>query len=322
MNAELKANRVIAKDSKIGKAFAKTIDSTSRQDYPMGNFEAVQKAVLAVVGDSVPVLYAGKDNDPKALQETGADSFAVGMVQQQRKDSKGDTASVYRALAFWPLFSVNQLIEAGEEAIAWVEKLIDKETSHVTFRPLRNVDDSLDLTQHTGEMPTTITDLIASHASATRINNEMLTDLWPVVWDIINGRNPKAARFLPSRKAIAQVSKALRSADWARRNTPEAEEKDFWNLLIAPLLFKVGASDKVVDEEGEPIEHDMSVLEGWLEKRPTEMIEAVTQNVEKDPSALDDFLGSFDVDSVEVGADDAGESEGESDAEESEAETK
>lgn len=287
----------IKRNSDAGKALVKALGDGSRVVVDMASLESKLASVSAVVGDTIPVLYAG--GSIESVQEAGTDQAIVGLVAQQRKDDGAKQAEThYTSVLVTPLFSIETLVadSAGRD---WVEKIIEKETAHVSFRPIRNAEDGESLEDYATRVPATLSNLVTA-AARDKIDTEAVTILWPMFRSVIqemskgadeDGKAAKAAlAFLPGAKAIATVSKAIRSADWARRNTPELEVGGFWSYAAQSMIE--GAKEPLPDPEnpGDHIEVDASTIAKWHAGRDEEIIEPPVTRAPKDVAGLETFL--------------------------------
>lgn len=283
---------VIEADSATGKALAKALGDTARivvdADTARAKIAALQ-AVMESQGVNLPLAVAG-NSDPATL----SGNQIVGFVGKQLP--VGDKrATHYVAIAVAPLHSIDSFL-AFDDGREWIEKLIEKETAHVAWRPLRNVEEGESYEAASVVMPVTAESYTQSNRGGSAIDTSALAAIWPMLREQLVEQAPGIAGFLPTGKGagIATVSKALRSADWARRNTPEMESRDLWAAFIGPMLVQfANAWQESDDPETQALYLSAQVIPGWLESRDEVIIEAVGPRVAKDESALDDLLSTL-----------------------------
>lgn len=289
----------VLKTSKAGKALVDFIGSASRTTVGVNELEAKIAAFKAIAPEGFPVLFAG--GSLEAVATGDAKEAILGLVAAQVKQpGKTEAETIYRCLLVSPLFSVESILSSGDAGKEWIEKIVEKETAHVQFRPIRNAEDGESLDDYAMRVPTTIEALITA-AGRDKIDVEALSILWPFFRAYVKGQaaagNKTAEgtlRFLPGDKAIATVSKALRSKSWAERNTAELESRGFW-AQIGTVLVNMAESPLPDPENGPDATRmvDASVIASWLASRNEVDIEPVVQYAEKDVSALDNFMATL-----------------------------
>jgi hypothetical protein len=289
----------VSKNSKEGKALIAFIGSQSRTTFPIGEMDAKLAAFKAVAPEGFPVLFAGGTVD--TVKASNASEVIFGLVQSQKpKEGKKEAETLFRCLLVSPLFSTDSILASGDAGKDWIAKIIEKETAHVQFRPIRNAEDGESLEDYAVRVPVDVESLITA-AGRDKIDVEALSLLWPYFRAYIkaqkdNGDEVAGAtlRFMPGDKAIASVSKALRSKSWAERNYPELEANGFWKEIGLALVDM--AQGPVPDPEaGEGAEKmvDASVIASWIESRDTVNIEPIVERDEKDVNALSAFMAKF-----------------------------
>jgi len=284
---------IVEADSAPGKAFAKILGDTARivvdADTARAKIAALQ-AAMESQGINLPIAIAGNVN-PESLDG----NQIVGFVGKQIQKADEKRSTHYVAIAVAPLHSIESFL-AFDDGKEWLEKLVEKETAHVAWRPLRNVDEGESYEAASVVMPVTAESYTQSNRGGTAIDTSALAAIWPMLREQLIAQAPGIAGFLPTAKGagIATVSKALRSADWAQRNTPEMESRGLWADFIGPMLVQFAdAWDKSDDPETQALYLSAQVIPGWLESRDEVVIEAVAPRAAKDESALDDLLSTL-----------------------------
>lgn len=290
----------VSKTAKAGKALVDFIGSASRTTIAMSDLESKLSAFKAIAPEGFPVLFAG--GSIEAVATGDAKEAILGLVAAQVKVAgKTENETVYKCLLVSPLFDTDAILASGDAGKDWVAKIIEKETAHVQFRPIRNAEDGESLEDYAVRVPTTISDLVTA-ASRDKIDVEALSLLWPYFRAYVKAQKDSGnkvaegtLRFLPGDKAIATVSKALRSASWAKRNTKELEDVGFWAEIGGVLVQMAQAPipDPTPEDANATRTVDASVIADWLKTRDTVDIEPVVTYAEKDVSALESFMGSL-----------------------------
>lgn len=287
----------IKRNSDAGKALVDALGDGSRAVVLLTELEAKAAKIAKVIGDSIPMLFAG--GSAEAVANAGTESVIIGLVAQQRKESEGKAAETfYTAVLVTPLFSVATLL-ADEGGKAWLEKIVEKESAHVSFRPIRNSEEGESLEGYAERVPVTLSDLVTA-AARDKIDTEALEVLWPYfrlsIQTMAKNKDASAAAtlaFLPGAKAIPTVSKALRSKDWAVRNTPDLEKAGFWAQAGRVMLEVAKGPVPNPSKPEDRIEVDASVIAQWLDGRDATIIEPPVARAAKDHAGLEAFIGKL-----------------------------
>ncbi len=200
--------------------------------------------------------------------------IAVKVLSNRLYDDAGKfTGSAVKAIVIAPQPTIESVL-ANEAARAWVQKILDKELTHVMVRPIRNSENP----EASGaEIPATLEAYITSsrggEGGAIDVFNKYWQDLKTAYGDAI-----PAFKRLDLKKA--DLKKAMESKGFAEAYFPHIEAYGPNADSIFALMIQTGA--ELATENGD----DPAIFNGWLESRDSQKLDpsAVATN-EAEPDA-------------------------------------
>ena len=220
---------------------------------------------LTELGDStqLPVIAAGVGDlskvesmdDERLAWAKGEYAVGVGFLGLKRPASEGGMA--IRGIVIFPVPTVEQYInsDAGND---WLTKIATKETAHVAFRALRNVDASAGveaLYQTAMRIPKSA-DEFAEEQRASGLDTGAFDQVWAGLRKEVIKAFPALKESLPAK---GEVINCIRSKSYAEAEYPDLESQDIFLFLgKAAHQFAQALEDDEVDA-GE--------LESWIESR-------------------------------------------------------
>lgn len=251
---------------------------------------------VVVYADSIPpletwpeqYLTAGVRICVSLLGQRGLDS-----TDAQGKAIKVDGARGLVVFPVHPLDSV-RAVETGE---AWLWKIVEKETSHVALRGLRNVAPALGtdaLALAAKQMPLTVDDYVEESVSEGT-DTAAFDSLWKEFRKRMASSQHTAA-MVSQLPAKSEVIKAIRSAAYARDEYNNLESIGAFKWMAESMIGIIEGFRAAATEAGQDYELDSSEMKAWVAGRDTKVFPA-PRKVESDLStvnlsAFDAFLGT------------------------------
>ena len=191
-------------------------------------------------------------------------SYAVAIVGARKRGADGKMeGNGVKAIVCWPMPTMDAFreSEAGKD---WLNKVIEKEAAHVTFRGLRNAESLEEFESAFAAIPMSVDDIVSTHRSEGGIDTEAFDIIWPDFRALLKEKQPKIAGHLPPKQ---DVIKAIRSKAFAEQEYKALESMrgDGLFVAIAKKMIEAGATWK--DENGESDPVDTSVIQAWIDGR-------------------------------------------------------
>jgi hypothetical protein len=273
----------------IGDAF-----SILRAIYATDGFPADFPTVAARVGlvdvtsgeDSIPPLA----DWPAEFQQDGVQICVTFVGMRGLTDEKGKAANGARGFAIYPLHGVDAIL-ADDSGILWVNKVVEKEASHVALRQLRNVNPALG-TDHFAaaamEMPVSVSDYV-EESTRESLDTSAFDGLWKDFRTMLS-KSPATAALVTELPGKGEVLKALRSKAFAKEEYETLESMGVFEFIGVTMVGIIDNMQAAAVEAGEDFTLDSSEIKGWLATRDTKVF-ATAKKVESDLSTVD--FGAF-----------------------------
>jgi hypothetical protein len=202
----------------------------------------------------------------------------LGVRLEGENGQKGKNGA--KAIVLIPIPTL-EAFAAEEKGADWLRKIVEKESAHVAFRPLREAETVEELTANIGKVPTDVLAIVESHTRDSGVNTVAYDLVWPAVRAFLKANLPAAVfDFVPNK---ASTLKAIRSAKFAREEHALAEERGLFNYVYNTLLSACASWKN--SETGAPEPLDSSAITEMWEARTTFVLPE-RQSAEKDESAL------------------------------------
>lgn len=213
----------------------------------------------------------------------------VAVVGARDRDKvTGKMESGIRAVVLFPLPPLSAYLEGGDDAMAWLDKLAEKESAHVAFRKLRQADSTEEFEVAFNAMPRTVEQFIAEYAGAESVDTETFDELWSDVKKLLIDRNMSGLVGIFPPKA--EFIKCLRSKAYALDSTKKNEELEKAGAFVYVGKVAIALAAAAKNEAGEPEPMDSSSIEEWLNTRDTFTLPTQTATVN-----VADVLSGFDL---------------------------
>ncbi len=221
--------------------------------------DSIMKKLTEMNGGSpvnLPIIVAGHGdaNTMEDLPEWANQNVVVSILGVKKEKATGA-----RALVIFPMPTVDEYMSDSNGA-NWLTKVADKETAHVAFRHLRNVDaeagvESLYITAQ--RMPVSI-EAYATEAATGGVDYSGFNAVWSELRKKIKEQVPSVATALPNK---SDVIPAIRSKSYAMAEFPDLEEQNVFTWLGGAVVTMIQAldDDTISSEE----------VEEWLANRET-----------------------------------------------------
>lgn len=273
----------------IGDAFA-----ALRAIFAVTDFPADFPVVAARVGlvdvtsgeDSIPPLA----DWPAEYQQPGVQICVTFVGVRGLKDDKGKDANGARGFAIYPLHAVDAILN-DDAGILWVNKVVEKEASHVALRQLRNVNIALGTDAFAAaamEMPVSVSDYV-EESTRESLDTSAFDGLWKDFRTLLS-KSPATAALVTQLPGKGEVLKALRSKAFATEEYETLESMGVFTFIGTTMIGIIGHMKAAAVERGEDFELDASEIEGWLATRDTKVF-TTAKKVEADLSTVD--FGAF-----------------------------
>lgn len=262
------AANVVLGDKKSIAAVKEVLGGTRKTfksfDDAIAKVEAIG-AKLAELDDStqLPVVAAGVGDlakvesmdDERLTWAKGEYLIGVGLLGLKRPASEGGMA--IRGIVVFPVPTVEQYInsDAGND---WLTKIATKETAHVAFRALRNVDPAAGveaLYQTAMRIPKSA-DEFAEEQRASGLDTSAFDQVWADLRKQVIKAFPALKESLPAK---GEVVNCIRSKSYAVAEYPDLESQDVFEFL--------GKAAHQFAQTLEDDEVDAGELESWIESR-------------------------------------------------------
>ena len=254
--------------------------------------------------DKVPLAAPGLDDEGNFDTEVYTDETRVMVgVLKAGKPSK------VKCIVVSPVPTLAALLE-DETGTDWVMKILDKELSHVSVRPLR---DAEDISTMIDQMPATRADYITSGRGQSSGILQAFNELYKNINATLSAKVPAWAK---ARLVKAELRKCFESAGYALEYYPALEDRGEGNDSLFVLALKLGKAGAT--REG----HDVTIFERWEDTRDNKAFTAI-ETVDDDTLDLDalteEMLADDDEDDNEVEVETEAEAGDESEQEADEA---
>lgn len=209
-------------------------------------------------------------------------------------ESKNGKINGARGFVIYPLYSIESITLADNGA-EWLWKIIEKESSHVAFRKLRNVPDDGGIEMFAAaanEMPLSIEDYLEeSRASAT--DTEAFDSMWSTFKTML-AKEPGTAMLAKALPQKGEVIKSIRYAIYARENYPDLEAMGAFTFIAANMAAILDIERANAADDADAAKLDSSEIRAWVEGRETRVPPASRTSQPVDLSKVDlGAVGSF-----------------------------
>lgn len=200
-----------------------------------------------------------------AVSFVGVRGIETGEVNDKGQPKKANGA---RALVIYPVFGIDA-ITGNESGGDWLLKIIEKEMSHVAFRPLRTIslDSSIDeLAASAINMPGSVGDYV-EEAARESTDSSAFDEIWAQFRKMLKAEPSTTllAEALPSKQ---EVIKAIRSVAFAKENYAQLEDMGVFKFIGSTMIAVIDSQNVAKIEAGENT-IDSGEIAGWLAKRDT-----------------------------------------------------
>lgn len=194
----------------------------------------------------------------------------IATVQQRVKESKAADGTVIpatngiRAILIFPQPKIETYWES-EEGKAWLEKLAEREAADVGFQYVRSADSVLSLFNAVDGMSVTV-ETIARDSRANAADTSIFDDNWQAFKDAFVEKNQtfKEDGMFPAKPLWL---KAIRSKSFAEEH-PSTQALEKRGLIVKIATIFVNTLKAAIDPETkEPLNLDVSLVEGWIADR-------------------------------------------------------
>jgi hypothetical protein len=272
----------------IGDAFA-----ALRSIYATEGFPADFPTVAARVGlvdvsgeDAIPPLA----DWPAEYQADGVSICVTFVGVRGLKGEDGKEANGARGFAIYPLHPVDAIL-GDDSGVSWVNKVVEKEASHVALRQLRNVNIALGTDAFAAaamEMPVSVSDYV-EESTRESLDTSAFDGLWKSFRTMLS-QSPATAALVTQHPGKGEVVKALRSKAFAQAEYETLESMGVFTFIGTTMVGIIEHMKAQAVERGEDFELDASEIQGWLATRDTKVF-ASPKKVEADLSTVD--FGAF-----------------------------
>lgn len=178
--------------------------------------------------DKIPIAAAGMDSDGNFDSAIYTPDMQV-MVSTLRQAKEG-----VKAIVVAPIPSMKTIL-ASPEALAWAEKILQKELNHVAVRQLRT---AADVSVVTDQIPTTLGAYISTQREASGII-ESYNELYKQLNSTMGGKIPVWAK---ARLTKGELKRALESKAYAEEYYPALENRAEGKDSLFVVALNLGAS--------------------------------------------------------------------------------
>lgn len=219
-------------------------------------FDSLEKAVAAftaatAVDPAVPFFRA----DDEAFDGMNA---AVSVIGIRDKSQKADGI---KAIVLFPIPSLDAFLES-EKGREWLDKISDKEASHVSFRGLRNAETLEELANEFAAMPSSVEDIVTQHTRSGGLDTDTFDAVWSPLRALLKKQMAALYSAMPNQKA--EVLRAIRSSKAAAQISNDLESRNLF-VWLASEMIRIAENNK--DENGEPAPMDTTSLRQWILER-------------------------------------------------------
>lgn len=215
--------------------------------------------------DSVPPL----SEWPEIYTSAGVLTVVSFIGVRKLPGEDGKNANGAKGFAIFPVHPIDAIM-ADSAGAAWLWKVAEKESSHVAFRGLREVDAATGvdaLAAAAKAMPLTVSDYV-EETNAASTDSGAFEKIWAGFRKMLAG-SPKTAALVPILPGKADVIKCIRSKAYAEELKPELESRNIFvwlgqNIIAIADQAKANAIE-AGDEDAN--EYDSAQLKDWLATR-------------------------------------------------------
>lgn len=200
-------------------------------------------------------IFTGKDIE-------SANRLVVATVGIRDKEAKRNG---YKAIVVFTQPSIQDfLTNTSDEAIAFVNKLIEREATDVAFAGIRTAETMDDMQTVMTGLPITVEDIVTVSRSSGGLGDSIFGDFWADFRKgVLKTKYAKLDEALPQKP---EFIKALRSSSYAKANPATAELESRGYIKGIGELF-VKAVEKIAEQAGEEVDTD--TVKGWIANRDT-----------------------------------------------------
>jgi hypothetical protein len=271
--------------------------------YALPEFPADFPVLVAGVGmidlsdsDSIPPV-ADWDEDVRTVYETDGIQVAVSFLGVRGlKGEDGKETNGARAFVIYPIHSIDSIRANGESGESWLYKIMEKETSHVAFRGLRNVAPALGIDALSNEaklMPLTVSDYVES-SIAEGADSSAFDAIWKEFRSLL-AKSAATAALAANLPGKAEVIKCIRSKGYAVENYADMESMGAFTFIADSMIKLIDYMKAQKIEAGEDVDIDSAEIKVWVSKRNEFVFAAPKKTVELDASKVDfaAFMGGI-----------------------------
>ena len=200
-------------------------------------------------------IFTGKDIE-------SANRLVVATVGVRDKEAKRNG---YKAIVVFAQPSIQDfLTDTSDEAIAFVNKLIEREATDVAFSGIRTAETMDDMQTVMTGLPVTVADIVTVSRASGGLGDSIFGEYWADFRKgVLKVKYAKLDEALPQKP---EFIKALRSSSYAKANPATAELESRGYIKGIGELF-VKAVEKIAEQAGEEVDTD--TVKGWIANRDT-----------------------------------------------------
>lgn len=244
-----------------------TVESATSYNLAKAAYDAAAKIAseAGILTMECPAEITNAEGEIVARPFDGMLATVAVVGARERDKATAKMESGIRAVVLFPIPPLSAYLEGGDDAVAWLAKLAEKESAHVAFRKLRNADSTEEFEAAFEGMPRTVEAFIAEYASEAGVNTETFDELWSDIKAMLSDRGmSELVKLFPPK---AEFIKCLRSKAYALDSTKKNEELEKAGafVYVGKVALAMAAANK--NEQGEPEALDSTAIQEWLNTR-------------------------------------------------------
>lgn len=224
--------------------------------------EAAEKHGLPVAAIPRTVTQTVNGQEVEVDVYEGCEAIIATVGARKRNPQTGKMIPGIRGVVMFPAPRLETLLaemDGNEKVVDWLDKIVEKELSHVAFRPLRVSESDEGFLQAVDKMPTSIDAYVIS--GRVGVDTDTFDIVWPEMRKYLREVQPALYGLLPTK---AEVLKCIRSKSYALA-TEEALEKASAFTFIASQMIEGCKTFK--DSKGNPDPLDPTSLVDFVNGR-------------------------------------------------------
>lgn len=188
----------------------------------------------------LPLVLAGVDSDTGDIDESKYDGMqAMVAIVGARVDTGAKRLNGIKGIVLLPVPTLESYLssDAGKD---WLEKIAEKESAHVSFRPFRDAASVEEFMSGVDRVPNSVEAFATESARAGGVNTETFDTVWKSLRTQLAKEKPALAKLLPQKP---EVIKAIRSKAHAQEAYPELEGIRAFEWLANLVVAAAGKMD-------------------------------------------------------------------------------